>query len=369
MLKNRYEICLEGLNLDRLLEKVRLEDIKLYNVKRKSYKELAFSVDLVGYKKLIAFQELNEYKIQTNGKEGIPLIKKMFLPRLGIFIGMVLALSMIFIAQLFTFDIRIMGLEEVSEEQVISVLKDNGIKKYAINKFEVSQIETLLTSNIDKISMVSVAKQGTTILVNIKEKTLLNLTYTPVYASQNMIITSIVVHGGTAMVKVGDVVRAGDILVDCYVDVKGERTMCEPKAEIYADVLITGQVKFAEKEEFFERTGKKQVIRNYQIFGKEFLSSKKEIRFEQYETEEKTSYIFDGWFLPVKVKQQEIYEVKLTSVERDFESEREKTLADSRVLAYNQIGNEEVIEETSNVCKIGNVYYVQTFLKINKRVV
>ena len=369
MLKNRYEVKLEGLNLDRLLDKIRLENIPIYNVKRNSYKELIFSIDMKNYQKLFALPEMKQYTVETKAEKGIPKLKKRFVARLGLFIGTLVAVALIVVSQMFTFDIQITGLEEISEEEIVAVLKESGVKIGGINKSKVEDLEKSLMSNVDKISMVSVSKQGTTILVNVKEKTLLDVSYTPIYADTNMIISSIVVYGGTAMVKEGDVVKAGDMLVDCYVTINGERVECEPRAEIYADVWVTGRVTFSEHEEKLQRTGKKQVIRNYEIFSKQLFSNNKGIKFEKYEVEESEKFIFNGWFLPLKSKQKVYYELESVTIDREFEPEREKMLAESRVLAYNQIGNETVIEESGNVSKIGDIYYIQTFLKLNKRVV
>lgn len=368
MLKNRYEVRLEGLNLDRLLDKIRLENIPIYDVKRNSYKELVFSVDMKNYQKLFALSDMKQYTVETNAQKGVPKIKKRFVARLGLFIGALVAVALIVVSQMFTFDIQISGLEEISEEEIVSILKESGVKIGGINKSRVEDLEKSLMANVDKISMVSVSKQGTTILVNIKEKTLLDISYTPIYADTNMVISSIIVYGGTAMVKEGDVVRAGDMLVDCFVVLNGERVECEPRAEIYADVWVTGRVTFNEHEEKLQRTGRKQLIRNYEIFSKELFSNINEIKFENYEVEESERFIFNGWFLPLKTKQKVYYELESVIIDREFEPEREKMLAESRVLAYNQIKNETVIEESNNISQIGNIYYIQTFLKLNRRI-
>jgi len=369
MFENQYKVKIEGLNINKLLDKARINDIILYNVKRDSYKELSFCIDMLSYPKLFTLPEIKEYKIETKAKKGFPYIKNIFISRLGLFIGLALAIIMVVIAQFFTFNIQIMGLEEIQEGEIVSVLKENGITVNAINKISSSEIESLLLQNIEQISMVSVAKQGTTVLINIKEKTLLETTYTAIYATNNMIITNMIVYGGTAMVQVGDIVKVGDMLVDCHTEVKGEIIECEPKAEIYADIWVAGQVKFAEHEEYYERTGKKQILRTYEIFGKQFLQNDNKTKFENYEIEENEKYLFNGWLLPIKSIQQTYHELELVTIDRDFEPERENLLAESKVLAYNQIDNQEVLEETSNVCKIGNTYYVQTFIKINKKVV
>ena len=96
----------------------------------------------------------------------------------------------------------------------------NGIKDKQINKIENNVIEQHLKKSFEDISLVSVIKKGTNLIVNVKEKELVEQNYSPICAPNNLLIERIEVSQGIQKVKEGeDAVAPNPPYVDFNIEV------------------------------------------------------------------------------------------------------------------------------------------------------
>lgn len=367
---NVHKIKITGLNIDRFINTLRDDGVTIYNVQRPKYNELVFAIKHSDYRLISHKQMLQPYEVTVIKSSGFSDIRGLLLKNIGLMLGIVVATFLFVFYSLFTFDIRVSGIEKLDKEDIVQALHERNIKLNSINKFNANEIKDILLEQFTDISFVSVTKRGTTILINVKEKTLINNEFTPIYASNNMLISSIIVTGGTSSLKVGDIVKKGDILINSYVVIDGVQVPCQPSGEIYADVWFIGRVEFLESEEVLERTGSKKLFRDYSIFGKNILPSTSNTQhFELYEQETKIFMPFINWLLPLRLTTMTYHELKHRTIERNFEENEQRLLEESKQIAYNQLSGQTVQEEFSHTVKVQNRHYVQTSLKVNMRVV
>ena len=126
----------------------------------------------------------------------------------------------VFLSQL-VWDIRVEGNENISYDEVIKTLSECD---FEIGDFwpttDKGKIETSFLLANDKVSWININRRGTVAYIKLiekeeteeKEDTLTPL-YSNVISTADCVIEEITVRRGTAMVKVGDVVKKGDILV------------------------------------------------------------------------------------------------------------------------------------------------------------
>ena len=359
----KLEIKMQGLNFERFLNNAIQNNIKIENISRKDGNVL--------FK--IGKEDFNSIKTISNKNVDVEILKtfglKRFiefcLKRMGLLIGIVLSLALFFIFNSFILNINIMGNEYISTQLIEEKLSEIGVSKFKTSNFNSAKVEDYLLEQINDISMVSIKKIGTSVIVNVKEK--LENTFGEkinLVSQYNMLITKIDVFCGTCNVKVGDIVKKGDILVYAYMeDGSGEIVNCEPLANIEGDVWFTSVIEFKNKTTELKRTGKKFISTNYLINRKSIIENKNNCGFENFEIEEKEFFI-SSFLLPLKVKKVIYYELEEITQEHDFLAEQDSILSDCYKNALSKVPKELVVtSEDVEINQVQDGYIVSVYLK------
>lgn len=186
----------------------------------------------------------------------------------------------------------------------------------------------------------------------------------PIVAKADGIVQSIVVTQGTPLVKVGDIVRKGDVLIAPYVvgkdgDIISMRAIGCVKAVVYAK----GSVTYQDGQEKLVRSGNSMVRNSVSIFGIEFPSHIK-VDYEYYDTETITRPLQKNLLLPFMIVQEKCYE--LVRVKGgDFASEKDLLVKESIYKAYEMIEADfDVQSEQTDIVEVNGTYFVTTYLKV-----
>lgn len=352
----RYEI--KGLNFHKILSAVEPYSVKELN--RESYDTCYLTIKKSHAKTLIPVLKKQNYQITLVDRYGLDRVVHFFTRRFGIAIASIMMLPMLALLSQFTFSIKVIGLETLSTSEVLCKLKENGFSTYKMNTLHSSQVEEIIKSSFDQVSMVSCTRHGTSYVISIKEKLPgIETSFDPIIAPTNMLLTTFKVHQGTTNYKVGDIVKKGDVLVQpYYIDESGNTQPIEPNATIEADIFYTGQVVFNEREEVLVRTGKKKSVSTF-YFGKhKIFGSNSQNPFEFFDKESYNEYIAQDMFLPFRIEKTTYYELVSEVVTHNFEEEKENLIKQARELAYANIpegveaGDEEVVIVEAN----GTIY-------------
>lgn len=362
LMSSLLEISIKGLNVERVVFPVLIESCA-YDIHRENFDFITCKVTSKSYKNIK--QKLKNYEIKIIDRFGLCYLPYFLLKNIGIFAGVFICLVMNFAMSFFTFNIKVVGDSNLYND-VYTVLNEQNVD---ISKATNDEIKDVIENNLENVSLVSVAKKGTTLVISIKEKTILDTQFVPIYAPDNMMITSIKVLQGTPVVKVGDIVKKGDILVEPYITSGDNSQMSvQPNAEIYADVWYSGVVKYQDIEKVSIRSGKKQVLCEYFMFGKKIYSNNTKCTFDVFEQECTQSYL-TNMFIPIYMKKTTYYECVEKEIEHNYEQEYDSLVKESQSLAYAQnTTNEEILDENLDIIDIYDVKYIRTTIKINKKV-
>ena len=220
--------------------------------------------------------------------------------------------------------------------------------------------------NFDDVSLVSVVKKGCSLIINIKEKlkneemeNLNNLS--PLVATEDGIIKHINLIQGTLCINEGDIVKKGDKLVLPYtIDSEGKQIPITPKAEILAEVWITGISKHSESEAKVTRTGNYILSRETSLCGIPIFSNNVENTYSEYEVETRENYL-SSKFLPIKYKETFYFETICDIINIDFNAVKEKKLEEAKNNAFSKIDDTlNIINENFSISEnFGN--YVITY--------
>ena len=150
---------------------------------------------------------------------GIPGFIYRSRKRLGTALGLVIALLCIFYSSGRVWDVRVTNTEGVDAEAALSLLGELGLEDGAKwRMLDLDKLEARFLSASEDVSWININRRGTVAYVTLKEKTNYTedgggLGYCNIVAARDGVIEEITVKRGHAVVKPGDVVKAGDLLI------------------------------------------------------------------------------------------------------------------------------------------------------------
>lgn len=366
IISSTLQLKLEGLNFERFLQYLKMNNVTIYNLERPSYNTITFKLLESDYKKLLKLKSFRNYKVSVSNTRGAYYFIKNLKTKIGLLCGLAVSMALFAFFSMYTFNINIIGLENINKEDIVKLLNHNNISVGKINNIINSNVELMLKENFESISLVSVVKKGTNLIISIKEKELLNTdSYEVITAPINCIITKLEVVQGTALKNVGDIVKKGDaIIAPYYLNEFGERLAVEPIAEIELDAWVLESVEFETKKVTYERTGKKVVNSFFSFNNINFLHSTKGHSFNFFETTNFNENIFNNFFIPLSFTKVTHYELKQKIENLNFEEKKDALINESKVKAYSKFpSSNEVLEEVVTISKLGTKFIVQTALK------
>ena len=240
-------INVKGLNLTNLINSCVNDDITLLNLDKCNSREIEFSLSDKDLKK---FRKINTSNLEVNFVSSS--LKNKFIHfliyRMGLIIGVVASFIFMFFMQNRLININIYGNTNLNQGEIVERIYDFGIKKFSKMNFSKQDLENYLTQSLN-LSFVSVITKGNTLIINVKEELPdISESYLPITAEYNMIIKDIKVFSGTSTKKVGDIVYAGDVLVEPYEILSGDKLEVTPCAEIKGDVFFSENYEFYNEE-------------------------------------------------------------------------------------------------------------------------
>lgn len=169
---------------------------------------------------------------ETSKVRGFPRILELYKKRLGVVIGIIYFLAMIWMSTLFIWDVTVTGNDEIKDNEVINLLNELGcgIGSFIPNiNFDDLHNKYLLSSK--NIAWIAVNMKGVVAEVEVREikygdnseadeKTAANIV-----AKYDGQIYTVEVIGGRTVVKPGDVVKKGELLISGVVDVSGRSSV------------------------------------------------------------------------------------------------------------------------------------------------
>lgn len=180
------------------------------------------------------------------------LLKTLFRyrKRAGLFIGAVAAVALIYVSTLFVWDIRIVGAENVSDDEIISLLERRGfcIGTY-IPETDKERLALEITMEDGRFSWFKINMRGTVAVIDIHERTGKDMieARTPpsnLVSAYDAQVELLDVKGGAAVVKRGQIVHKGDLLVSGIIDSQaiGYR-LVRARGSVYGRVTLEYETK------------------------------------------------------------------------------------------------------------------------------
>lgn len=250
--------------MERFLNLCALKKRDIWNIRRRDNK-ICFTAKAKEYKNLRNDARRSRVKLKVVKKTGLPFVIYRSRRRYGIPAGIVVGFVIMFILSGCVWNINITGNEQLSDEAVTYALREYGVYE-GMKKSDLDPTNTRekIMSKYNGIAWMSLNPDGTTLEVNISEKTAppnqsgdgqpCNL-----IAKCDGVITSVQVVSGKAMVSVGDAVVKGDILVSGIMEYsENVRIIKEAKGVVTAKTVRSISSTVALESEEMVPTGRKK---------------------------------------------------------------------------------------------------------------
>ncbi len=363
-------VTVEGVNFSLLLNECVRRNIVIKKAERVATTTLKITCASRFLSQLLAILQEKGYTI-TNQKASVPNnLGQLALARIGIIIGLVVGLISSILASLFVWDIVVVGTGNCSE-QIVAALRDNGIGRGSFKAaMDPHNIEQTLYSQVDELSLVSVSFRGTSMIINYTERT------TPqenggrknILATSRGIVASITVAEGTALVKVGDVVTEGQVLIAGYTMVDGEKVESSADGQIFLYLWKSATVEFPLEKIMWVRTGNSVSGSSLSFLGSTLFTRQPEHQFTKFETETITQNLVSSSALPLKITYTTVFELEAVTINQNFEENVEKLRAQAKLLAWEQVNYQNVIEEKITQNLVGNIWFVSHYIKVKEKI-
>lgn len=311
-------------NPEKLLNIFWKRNIKLTNINKENLYTISMTV------RSEYFSEIEKICNETNSKLMVVKIGSVlkivsnFKVYLTLLFGVSVSFGIIIFLSFFIWKIDIKGDKHISPYEVRQVIKDLGINRGILkSKIDPDEIEEQIISKNKNVLWSKVRIQGSTLQVEVVESFKppvieIDNSLGQIVASKDGEIVRVYSQSGTALVKKGDIVKKGDLLIDGYQGKEGSVYEIAPIGSVIAKT-------FLEFEEVIELEGVKSVntknrVNEYyiEIFGKKLYFKKYKDEFENFD-----KFNCDSKF----IKKNIYYEVNKSSYTLDPESVK-KNLTD-----------------------------------------
>ena len=218
-LKGYVIVEVHGATSEKFLNLVTYHGMDLWNIQRNEA-GICFCTSIQNFKLMKQDAHKTKCRLRIKYKKGLPFVtyrykkRKLFVVGIGIFVAMLWLLSS------FVWLVEVEGNQRINSLDVIHTLEKNG---YCSGKLKstmnLRMAEAIVLREYPDVIWVGIDYEGTRLIVRLSESVLpppMNEQATTSYslvAKRDALVTYIAVEKGKPMVKVGDIVKKGDMLV------------------------------------------------------------------------------------------------------------------------------------------------------------
>lgn len=220
-------VRIEGFGIERFINICKNHNIPLYKL-RFSENTSTVTLKSSNFRKICSFRKNANVKLRIISKTGMPFFLFFYRKRWLFVVGIFLCIGIHGFLSNFLWEIDVEGNSFYSDKTIKEYISSNNIV-YGTPTRNIScnEIETLIRENFEKVTWVSATLKGARLTINLKENpdasSIVNNTSPwDIVAKKDGTIESIITRKGTPIVKAGDEVKKGDVLVMSRVDYTNE---------------------------------------------------------------------------------------------------------------------------------------------------
>ena len=314
-IRGYYTITVEGISVERFLNHLIRNGIKVYNVNKINSTKIEFNVDREDIKSFKNVYRGSNFQVKIKQSTGLPFILKRVYKNKGMWIFGVISLFLLIMTSQFVTDIYIQVPEGIKKEEIRKELYKAGLKPGVYKKnIDRKELRDYIMLKFEDVAYLSINVRGTNIFVTVTKKaeTLKSVdksNYCNIIANKDGIIEKIIARSGNSIVKKGDIVRKGDVLIN------GSNNKSIP--EVWATTFYELSKSANYEEVVKEKTGNEKNVYTISFYDNKY-TIRKNIKYKDYTIENKEYKISLGnYTFPLQLKVSTFYETKDKKIEKD----------------------------------------------------
>ena len=382
-IKGYLIVKITGYSLERFLTLCCRNDINIWNLQSNDY-EYKFCIRIVDFYKLKPFLRKTRTHIRILDKKGLPFFFNRYRKRKIFFAGLFLCAGMLVILSQFIWEIDFKGNVSLTDDVLLKFLSTqnvySGIQKSKINS---DDLKKAIRNNFNEVIWTSVEISGTRMIVYIKEnENILPVDNNPdipssIIADKDGIIISIITRQGTPMVKAGDEIKKGTLLVDgktpIYNDSKEltKYNYCIADADIYAQTVYEYYDKIPLEYEVKNFTGNNKESLYIRLFDKEIIFKIFNTKYENYDSDYSEKQLIIGKNIYLPFYWGERTDSEYTIETKKHSNEEADKLANEKLNAFceNLIENGvQILDKNVNIDIVDDACISKGFIIVNERI-
>ncbi len=282
---------------------------------------------------------------------------------IGCAIGAVVSLFLMIILSQFCWQVEVNGCNSELKHRVQEVLEQNlHCTGQKWDNIDFLYLNDEIQKQCDT-GIVSFGRYGCTLVVNFSEYVppieLKQTNTMGVFATADGIVSRIFVESGTPLVKAGDTVHVGQMLIAPYIVIDENEVAAEAKGRISLFVWHSSTVEFKEKSKVYARTGQKCGSLE-EVWHDRIISTSGKNTFEHFEVEVRKRKLFT---LPVTLIYTTFYELDLVEVNEKFEDEKDALIFQAREKVLTIVNESDIMEEKVTIEKVDGTFFVTYYVK------
>ena len=341
-------ILVEGYFVEKFINICNKQKIFLWNLKRSKTTIIYTNVSIKDFKKLKPIAQKTKCKIKIKSKKGLHFIFNKYKKRKIFVIGLAMVLITIFTLSKFIWNIEVIGNEKINADEIIQIANENNLKigKFK-NKVDTKKIINKLRLERDEIDWIGIEIKGTNAIIKIvesipKPNIIDDEEFCNIVATKDAIIKKISAQNGTPVVKEGEIVKKGTVLIAGWLEGKYTGTRY-----VHATGSVQGKVWYTQKERIYFKQQKKEQTGNVEnkyslnINNFKINFNKGVSKFKNYDTIEtnKKVKLFSNFYLPIELIKITNTEVNITDITYTLEEAKNIGIEKAKQELNNKIEN------------------------------
>ena len=331
------KIRVTGYSPERFLNLCKNKKISVWGLKS-SHNAYDMYITVSGFRKIKPILRKTQTKVSIIERFGLPFFFHKYRKRKLFFIGVGISAFIIYCMTFFIWNIDLDGNQTITDDVLMEYLESHHIYHGMFkHKVDCDQIVKDIRKNFDEIIWVSVSMDGTRLFIQVKENAdnfhaLEEAEPSDIIANKSGVVVSIITRNGVPLIKPGDVVTNGDLIISGTIDVLNDAKEVVSQNYVKADadiVLQTTEVYedyIAKEYEVKNYTKKKKSALNIKCGNYHFRLGvlKNSYKSSETHTSENQVKIGENFYLPLSFGKTKIIEYQTQT--KEYTNEELETL-------------------------------------------
>ena len=362
-IKGYVNIQIEGYFIEKFINLCTAKKIFLWNIKKEPNNVVYTNISIQDFKKISKIAKQTKCRVKIQNKKGIPFLLHRYHKRKIFIFFLAFILLGIWLLSNFVWNIQIEGNVSITTEELQALVEQEGLKigKWK-GQIETKQIINQMRLKRDDLAWVGIEIKGTNAIVKVveadqKPEIINEEEYCNIIAEKDGVIVKVNALNGTSLVKEGDVVKQGMVLIGGFLEGKYTGTRyVHANGEVQAKVWYTTKKQISLNEKKKTYTGKEQKFYAIKINNFQINLGKPLSKFQKYDTivQNEKIKLFSNFYIPIDVIKTTNQEFNEEEIKYTIEEAKQKAVEEAKKELDEQTKGKEIVNTYVTYKENGN---------------